>query len=55
MKLIETSYFVKRPVPDDQSGNAEQGKEEENSQQLLHLQSDGKLLPAVQETAPQVR
>lgn len=47
MKLIETSYFVKRPVPDDKAGNAEQEKEEENSQQLLPLQSDGKLLPAV--------
>lgn len=47
MKLIETSYFVKRPVPDDKAGNAEKEKEEENSQQLLPLQSDGKLLPAV--------
>lgn len=47
MKLIETSYFLKRPVPDDKAGNAEQEKEEENSQQLLPLQSDGKLLPAV--------
>lgn len=50
MKLIETSYFVKRPVPDDKAGNAEQRKEEKNSQQLLPLQSDSKLLPAVQET-----
>lgn len=51
MKLIETSYFVKRPVPDDQSGNAEQEKEEENNQQLLPLPSDGKLLPAVSKTS----
>ena len=50
MKLFETSYFVKRPVPDDKAGNGGQGKEEENSQQLLPLQSDGKLLPAVSET-----
>ena len=53
MKLIETSYFLKRSVPDEQSGNAEQGKEEENSQQLLFpkgLQSGNNLLPAVQET-----
>lgn len=53
MKLIETSYFLKRPVPDDQSGNAEQGKEEENNQQILFskdLKSGGDLLPAVKET-----
>lgn len=50
MKLIETSYFLKRPVPDEQSGNAEQGKEEENNQQLLPLQSGDNLLPAVKET-----
>ena len=50
MKLIETSYFVKRPVPDDKAGNAEQRKEEENNQQLLPLQSGDKLMPAVQET-----
>lgn len=46
MKLIETSYFVKRPAQDSQAGNAEQ--EKENSQQLLP--SGSKLLPAVQET-----
>lgn len=51
MKLIETSYFVKRPVPDDKAENAEQRKEDENNQQLLPLQSNGKLLPAVQETS----
>ena len=50
MKLIETSYFVKRPAQNSQEGNSEQGKEEKNSQQLLPLQSDSKLLPAVQET-----
>lgn len=53
MKLIETSYFLKRPVPDDQSGNAEQGKEDENNQQLSFsnaLQSDSNFLPAVKET-----
>ena len=50
MKLIETSYFLKRPVPDEQSGNAEQGKEEENNQQLLPLQSGDNLLPAVSKT-----
>ena len=53
MKLIETSYFVKRPVPDDKAGNAEQKKEEENNQQLSFsndLQSDGNFLPAVKET-----
>ena len=49
MKLIETSYFVKRPVQDSQSENTKQGKEEENDQQLLPLQSDGNM-PAVQET-----
>lgn len=48
MKLIETSYFLKRLVPDEQSGNAEQEKEE-NDQQLLPLQSDGNM-PAVPET-----
>lgn len=46
MKLIETSYFVKRPSQNSQAGNAE----EENSQQLLPLQSDSKLLPTVSET-----
>lgn len=46
MKLIETSYFVKRPSQNSQAGNAE----EENSQQLLPLQSDEKLLPAFPET-----
>ena len=51
MKLIETSYFLKRPVPDDKAGNAEQRKEEENNQQLLPLQSDGKLLSAFKETS----
>lgn len=50
MKLIETSYFLKRPVPDEQSVNAEQGKEEENNQQLLPLQSGDNLLPAVSKT-----
>lgn len=50
MKLIETSYFVKRPAQDSQAGNAEQEKEEENNQQLLPLQSGGSLLPAVPET-----
>lgn len=50
MKLIETSYFVKRPVPDDKAGNAEQRKEEENNQQLLPFQSGDKLMSAVQET-----
>ena len=49
MKLIETSYFLKRPVPDDKAGDAEQRKEEENNQQLLPLQSGDKLLPAVQD------
>ena len=48
MKLIETNYFLKRPVPDEQSGNAEQEKEE-NDQQLLPLQSYGNM-PAVSET-----
>lgn len=51
MKLIETSYFLKRPVPDDKAGNAEQEKEEENRQQLLPLPSDGKLLPTVSKTS----
>lgn len=51
MKLIETSYFVKRAAQDSQAGNAEQGKEEESSQQLLPFQSDDNLLPAVPETA----
>lgn len=53
MKLIETSYFVKRPAQDSKAGNAEQGKEEENNQQLLFskdLKSGGDLLPAVKET-----
>lgn len=53
MKLIETSYFVKRPAQDSQAGNSEQEKEE-NSQQLLFskdLKSNAELLPAVPETA----
>lgn len=50
MKLIETSYFLKRPVPDDQSGNAATESEKENCQQLLPFQSGGDLLPAVKET-----
>ena len=50
MKLIETSYFVKRPAQDNQALNAATKKEDENSQQLLPLQSDGKLLPAISET-----
>lgn len=53
MKLIETSYFVKRPTQDSQAGNSEQGKEEESSQQLLFPegpQSGDNLLPAVQKT-----
>lgn len=52
MKLIETSYFVKRPAQDSQAGNSEQEKEE-NSQQLLFpkdLKSNAELLPAVSET-----
>lgn len=47
MKLIETSYFVKRPAQDSQAENT---VKEENDQQFLPLQSDSKLLPAVQET-----
>lgn len=50
MKLIETSYFLKRPVPDDQSGNTATENEKENIQQLLPFQSGDKLMPAVQET-----
>ena len=50
MKLIETSYFVKRPVQDSQSENTKQGKKEENDQQLLPLQSGANLMPVVQET-----
>ena len=50
MKLIETSYFLKRPVPDDQSGNTATENEKENNQQLLPFQSGDKLMPAVQET-----
>ena len=46
MKLIETSYFVKRSVQDSQAENTEK---EENDQQLLPLQSD-RNMPAVQET-----
>ena len=49
MKLIETSYFLKRSAQDSQAENTGQEKEE-NDQQLLSLQSDSKLLPAVQET-----
>lgn len=51
MKLIETSYFLKRPVPDDQSGNAATESEKENCQQLLPFQSGDKLMPAIQETS----
>lgn len=47
MKLIETSYFVKRPAQNSQAENTKRGKEEENSQQLLPLQSGDNLLPAV--------
>ena len=47
MKLIETSYFVKRPAQNSQAENTKRGKEEENSQQLLPLQSGNNLLPAV--------
>lgn len=50
MKLIETSYFVKRPVQDNQALNALTESEKENDRHLLTLQSDSKLLPAVQET-----
>ena len=52
MKLIETSYFVKRPAQDSQAGNAELGKEEENDQRLFpkNSKSDGNFLPAVKET-----
>lgn len=50
MKLIETSYFVKRPAQNSQAENTKRGKEEENSQQLLPLQSGDNLLPAVKET-----
>lgn len=50
MKLIETSYFLKRPVPDDQSRNTATENEKENSQQLLPFQSIDKLMSAVQET-----
>lgn len=46
MKLIETSYFVKRPAQDSQAKNT---VKEENNQQLLPLQSDRNML-AVQET-----
>ena len=50
MKLIETSYFVKRPSQKSQAKNSKQEKEEENSQQLLPLQSGDNLLPAVSKT-----
>lgn len=48
MKLIETSYFIKKSVPDDKAENVRQEKEE-NDQQLLPLQSD-RNMPAVQKT-----
>lgn len=47
MKLIETSYFVKRPAQDSQAGNSE------NELKLLSLETSksvGDLLPAVSET-----
>lgn len=50
MKLIETSYFVKKSAQDNQALNAVTESEKENDQQFLTLQSDSKLLPAVQET-----
>ena len=50
MKLIETSYFVKRPAQDNQALNTVTESEKENDQQLLPLQSVSNLMPAVQET-----
>lgn len=52
MKLIETSYFVKRPAQDSQAVKSKQEKEE-NNQQLFPKtsKSAGSLLPAVQETS----
>ena len=53
MKLIETSYFVKRPAQDNQALNAVTKKEDENRQQLLFSEtskSGESLLPAVSET-----
>lgn len=52
MKLIETSYFVKRPAQDSQAVKSEQEKEGNNQQLLFSkdLKSGGDLLPAVPET-----
>lgn len=50
MKLIETSYFVKRSAQDSQALNTAAENEKENGQQLLPFQSADKLMPAVQET-----
>lgn len=52
MKLIETSYFVKRPSQNSQTENTEQAKEENNQQLLFSkdLKSGENLLPAVPET-----